>query len=279
MAKKPKRRHPQLPLSRGPGLEEILSRAHALQEEGKPEEALRVLDEAPVHLQRRPELLLARGLLLTQMNRQEDALSVLEEAQRRDPDNLFAYFLLGLLYMGMPAHARRALREVVEYRADLPEDMVIELEDVLDTLEEHLSDLGHRLGISPERADELDYQLELGRRMVQAEDLSAALRHFRRAASIAPHWFFPRAMEMEVLVMSDRAREAVGIGQRLLAEYPDLVPAREVLVRAYMILGNREAAEEVARPLLYSGTGQPAGRGPGSGSPLHRSRIGVGPAR
>ncbi|MFN3763096.1 MAG: tetratricopeptide repeat protein, partial [Anaerolineae bacterium] len=130
-----------------------------------------------------------------------------------------------------------------------PEEMVIELEDVLDTLEEHLSDLGHRLGISPEKADELDYQLELGRRMAQAEDPSAALRYFRRAASIAPHWFLPRAMEMEVLVMSDRAREAVGIGQRLLAEYPDLVPAREVLVRAYIILGNREAAEEVARPL------------------------------
>ncbi len=253
MAKKPRRRHPQPPLSRGPGLEEILSRAHALEEEGKLQEAIQLLDEAPPHLQRRPELLMLRGLFLAYAGHKEEALSNLEEAQRRDLDNPLIYFFLGLLYMDldMPAHARRALRELMEYQAFLSEGPIQEakIEDILNALEKDLSDLGLQLGVSREEADEVEYQLELGHRMSQAGDLSAALRHLRRAASMAPRWPIPRVMEAKTLMMAGRFREAVEIGERLLAEYPDLVSVRETLVQAFVVLGNREAAEEVARPL------------------------------
>jgi tetratricopeptide (TPR) repeat protein len=86
MAKKPKRRHPQPPPGPGgPGLEEILSRVQALQEEKKYKEALQVLDEAPPHLQRRPELLMVRGVLQASLGNLQEAMLTLEEAQRRDP--------------------------------------------------------------------------------------------------------------------------------------------------------------------------------------------------
>ncbi|MBC7226046.1 MAG: tetratricopeptide repeat protein [Thermoflexales bacterium] len=249
MAKKPKRRHIQPPPSRGPGLEEILSRARALQEEGKLKEAVQVLDEAPPHIQRRPELLVLRGLLLASIGDMDEALSTLEEAQRRDPDNLLTYYFLGMTYseLNMPAHALRALREVVEYQDMLPDEVAEDVQGLLDDLEESLSRLARSVGVSPERADEAEYQLELGYRASRTGDVQAALRYLRRAASVAPRWPVPRRMEMEILAMAGRFREAVEVGERLLAEYPDLSLVREILVRAHTAQGNRQAAEEVAR--------------------------------
>ncbi|MCX7854566.1 MAG: tetratricopeptide repeat protein [Anaerolineae bacterium] len=251
MAKKPKRRHPQPPPSRGPGLEEVLSRAQALQEEGKLEEAIQVLDEAPPHLQRRPELLMLRGLLLASIGDMDEALSALEEAQRRDPDNLLNYYFLGMIYseLDMPAHARRALREMIEYQDILPEQLVGEAQDVLNNLEEILSHLAQAMGVSPGEADEAEYQFELGYRASQAGDLQAALRHLRRAASIAPRWSVPRGMEAEILTKAGRFREAVEVGERLLAEYPEMFPVKEILVRAYVALGDPQAAEKIAHSL------------------------------
>ncbi len=250
MAKKPKRRHPQLPLSRGPSLEEILFRARAFQEEGKLEEALQVLDEAPVHLQRRSELLVLRSLLLAGIGEMDEAISTLEEAQRRDPDNLLIYYFLGLMYseLNLSAHARRALREVVEYGEAIPDELLEEVQDMLDRLEEDLSSIAQEvMGVSPDEADEAEYQFELGYRASLSDDFQTALRHLRRAASIAPRWPVPRGMEMEVLTRAGRFREAVEVGKRLLAEYPELVPVREAMVRIYIALGDRQAAEEVAR--------------------------------
>lgn len=249
MTKKPKRRHPQPPLPRGPGLEEILSRAKALQEEGKLEAAIQVLDEAPIHLQRRPELLMLRGLLLASVGEMDEALSTLEEAQRRDPDNLLIYYFLGVMYreMDMFAHARRALREVIEYGEVIPDELLGEAQDILDNLEEALSSIAQAVGVSPDEADEAEYQFELGYRASWSEDIHTALRHLRRAASIAPRWPIPRVMEVEVLARAGRFREAVEVGKRLLAEYPKMFPVREIMVRAYIALGDRQAAEEVAR--------------------------------
>ncbi len=251
MIKKPKRRHPQPPPSRGPGLEEILSRAEALQKEGNPEEALRVLDEAPIHLQHRSELLILRGFLLASTGNMDEALSTFEEAQRREPDNLLVYYFLGMIYdeLDMPAHARRALRKVMEYPDILPDELVRETRGMLNKLEKSLSSLAHMLKVSPGKVDEAEYQVELGYRMSQTGDFTAALRHLRRAASILPQWPILRGIEAEILAMAGRFREAVEAGASLLAEHPDMVLAREFMVRAYIALGNREAAEEVARPL------------------------------
>ncbi len=251
MVKKPKRRHPQPPVQRGPGLEEILSRARTLQEEGKLEEALQVLDEAPFHLQRRSEVLMLRGLLLAGLDRPEEAILTLEEAQRRDPDNLLIYYFLGMLYadQDMLAHARRALREVVEYREVLPAELVKGAQDVLEELEEAISQFARASGMPLAQMDEAEYELERGTRAMAADDFPTAIRHFRRAASIAPHWITPRGMEAEALMLDGRFREAMEAGRRLLAKHPDVVPLRELLVRTSIALGNREMAEEIARPL------------------------------
>ncbi len=252
MAKKPKRRHPQPPVGpRGPGLEEILSRARALQEEEKYEEALQVLDEAPLHLQRRPELLIVRGLLLASLGNPREAMLTLEEAQRRDPDNLLTYYFLGLIYdeMDLTAHAWRALQEFVEYRDILPRELVEEAQDLLDELGELLTRLAKALEVPLEKAEEAMYELELGRRAAEVEDYSSALRHLRRASSLAPRWPTPRGMEGEILLMDGQPRKAIEVTEQLLKEFPGLSPAISVLVRAYLALGNREAAEAAAQPL------------------------------
>ncbi len=252
MALKPKRRHPQPPVGpRGPGLEEILSRSRALQEEGKYEEALQVLDEAPPHLQRRPELLMVRGLMLASLGNSQEALLTLEEAQRRDPDNLLIYYFLGRLYdeMDLTAHAWRSLQEVVEYRDILPRELVEEAQEVLDELEELLNYFAEALEVPLDKVEEAMYELERGQRAVEAGDFSAAIRHFRRASSLAPRWSAPRGMEGEVLLMDGQPRKALEVAERLLKDFPELYPAISILIRAHLVLGNREAAEAAARPL------------------------------
>lgn len=260
MGKKPKRRHPQPPSRRGPGLEEILSQAWALQEEEKYQEALQILDEAPLHLQRRSELLILRGLLQANLGRMEEAILTMEEAQRRDPSNLISYYFLGFFYadLDMLAHARRMLRKVMEYRNALPEKIVREVQSVLEELEEALSQSARGMEMPLDRMDEAEYELERGARAMIAEDFPTALRHFRRAASIAPRWLAPRGMEVEALVLDGWFHEAIELGKRLLAEYPHRVPLRQLVARAYIATGNREAAEEIARPLRtcsYSSVG------------------------
>ncbi len=252
MAKKPKRRHPQPPLGpRGPGLEEILSRARALQEEEKYEEALQVLDEAPPHLQRRPELLMVRGLLLASLGNLREAMLTMEEVQRRDPDNLLTYYFLGLMYdeMDLTAHAWRSLRDFVEYRDILPGELVREAQELLDELEELLTHFAKAMGLPLNRAEEAMYELELGKRAAEAGDVSSALRHLRRASSLAPRWMAPRGMEGEILLMDGQPRKAIEVAERLLKDFPGLQPAIITLVRAHLMLGNREAAEAAARSL------------------------------
>ncbi len=252
MAKKPKRRHPQPPVGpRGPGLEEILSRARALQEEEKYEEALQVLDEAPLHLQRRPELLMVRGLLLASLGNPREAMLTLEEARRRDPDNLLTYYFLGMMYdeMDLTVHAWRALQEFVEYRDILPRELVEEAQDLLDELGELLTRLAKALEVPLDRAEEALYELELGKRAAEEGNASSALRHLRRASSLAPRWIAPRGMEGEILLMDGQPQKAIEVAERLLKDFPGLQSAMTILVRAYLMLGNREAAEAAARPL------------------------------
>jgi Tetratricopeptide repeat. len=261
MAKKPKRRHPQPPPApRGPGLEEILSRVQALQEEKKYEEALQVLDEAPPHLRRRPELLMVRGVLQASLGNLQEAMLTLEEAQRRDPDNLLTYYLLGLMYdeMDLTAHARRALREFVEYRDILPGKLVKEAQEFLDELEDLLTHFAKAMGLPLDRAEEAVYELELGKRATETGDVSSALRHFRRASSLAPRWIAPRGLEGEVLLMDGQPRKAIEVAEQLLKDSPGLQPAIIILVRAHLMLGNREAAEAAARSLRGLSVDSPA---------------------
>lgn len=252
MTKKPKRRHPQPPVGpRRAGLEEILSRIQALQEEEKYEEALQVLDEAPPHLQRRPELLTARGLLLASLGNLQEAILTLEEAQRRDPDNLLIYYSLGVIYyeMDITAHAWRSLQEFVEHRHLLPRELVEEAQGRLDELGELLTHFAKAMGVSLETAERAMYELELGERAAREEGFSAALRHVRRASSLAPRWLAPRGMEGEILLMDGQPRKAIEVAERILKDFPEMYITISLLVRAYLALGNREAAEAATRPL------------------------------
>lgn len=232
-------------------MDEIISRVQDLQEEEKYEEALKVLDEAPPHLQRRPELLMLRGFLLISVGDLQNAMLTLEEAQQRAPDNLLTYYLLGLLYhdMEMMAHAWRMLQELEGYWDFLPPEMAEEAQDLLEELRELMNRFAKALQLPLSKAEEALYELELGKRARKEGDFSAAFRHIRRASSIAPHWPTPRGIEGETLLMDGQPRKAIQVIEQLLKEFPKLPIATAVLIRAYLSLGDREAAEAAAQPL------------------------------
>lgn len=252
MTKKLKRRHPQPSVGpRKPGLDEILSRVRALQEKEKYEEALQVLDEAPPHLQRRPELLLTRGLLLASLGDLDEAMLTLEEVRQRDPDNPLILYLLGVLYdeMDMKAHAWHSLQEFMEHRHILPGELVEEVQGRLDALQELLSYSAKAMEVSLDTAVRAIYEVELGTRAAEAGDMSAAFRHLRQASALAPRWSLPRGIEGEFLLMDGQPRKAAKVAEQMLKDFPELYAPISILVRAYLALGNREAAEAAAQPL------------------------------
>ncbi len=252
MARKPKRRHPQPPpVRRGPSLEEILEKVHQLHEEGRMEEALQVLEEAPLHLQQRVEILTLKGITLSALGRLTESLSVLEMARRRDPDNLFPLLMLGFLYdeLGYPAHALRALRLLMENRDILPPDTVEEGEELLKELEEHFRQQAEEFGLPIDRTEELCYLMELSLRAFDERDFRNAVRYAQQVSRIAPWWMLPRWMVAEALFMEGRIREAIQTAEKVLEDHPDAIPVYSSLVRYHFARGDRERAGEVARTL------------------------------
>jgi tetratricopeptide (TPR) repeat protein len=160
--------------------------------------------------------------------------------------------------MDLTAHARRALREFVEYRDILPGKLVKEAQEFLDELEDLLTHFAKAMGLPLDRAEEAVYELELGKRATETGDISSALRHFRRASSLAPRWIAPRGLEGEVLLMDGQPRKAIEVAEQLLKDSPGLQPAIIILVRAHLMLGNREAAEAAARSLRGLSVDSPA---------------------
>ena len=96
---KQKRWHPQLPHRRREAhLEEVLGRVQTLREKGELEEAVEILENAPLPLQRRAEFQLSRGSLYLTMGDIITATEAFEVAQRLDAGNPFPIFFLAGVY-------------------------------------------------------------------------------------------------------------------------------------------------------------------------------------
>lgn len=251
MAKKQKRRHPQTPLGpRGPSFEEFMERVRLMQEAGELEESLRVLEEAPPQFQRRPELLLIKGITLMALG-YEEAVSVLEESHRRAPDHLLTAIFLGWAYsnLGLNVHAIRLLHPLREIANSLGPEVGPMVQDALAEAESAILVWAGVLNVSREVMEEALYQAEQATRLAEAGDYLEAVRFVRKASQLIPEWLMPRRMEAEMLFAAGRLREAIQLSEQMHAQYPDEMGFVLSLARYYLALGDRDRAEAILQPL------------------------------
>lgn len=250
--KKQKRRHPQPPLPRGPKLEEIYRQIDALQKEGKYEEILRVIEEAPLHLQQRPELMLAQGMAYLSLDDAHNAREVLEAVARKTGDFPAVHALLGITYMmlDLPGHAIRSFRTALQYSDYIPPEI---LKDVHRFYEEGTDLIGEmaeeEIHVSPQEAEEVLFLLEEGESAAEELDLGRALRLIRQAQQKAPGWWMPYALELEMLWFDGRPDEVLRVGARAAERFPDHPSILGPMVWAAFFRGQRDLAEQYAEPL------------------------------
>jgi len=247
-------RHSQPPPSpRGPRLEEIIEEANALRQEGKFEEALEVLESAPLHLQRRLELLTLRGSLHVALEEINQATELFEEAQRVAPDHpLVASFLADLYYkQDWKAHCARAARQALRYADSLSSEMRKEMRAILEEMETFFREVAAKGKIRPERMEEAYYQAERAERQSRAGRFEEAARLYRRVIRMVPTWLAPYNNEALFLFHSGQVERAIRISEGVLEAHPDNLHALANLVHFHLARGEREKAEEYAARLKH----------------------------
>lgn len=252
MTKKPKRRHPQPALPRGPRIEEILKQISALQEEGKYEEILRLIEEAPLHLQRRPELALARGLAYLSLEDPASAREALEEVARRTEDFPIVHALLAVAYrlLDMPGHAIRSLRTALRFQEYLPPDVLQEVQELHEGLNRTIQDIAEtELKRSPLETEEALYLVEEAEDAIDAEEFPTALQISRQLQRQAPDWWTPYALEMDALWFAKRWEEVIQTGMRVAEKFPNHPGILAPLVWAAFFTNRRDLAERYAEPM------------------------------
>ncbi len=252
MAKK--RRHPQQSLPpRGPRVEEIINRAQHLQSEGRLEEALDILEEAPPHLQRRPEVRVGRGVLNILLGDITTGIEILEEAAVQHPDiPSIHFFLAGAYYQfGWLAHTLRALRRVVldDDVLDRKSAEAMQADMVADAIT-FINENAAQLNVSPSIMEEALFQSEWGERLVEQERFEEAARTYRKAHSLVPAWLEPRNDEAMAHFDSGNVDLAYRIAQEVLAAQPDNVFALNTLVHIHIARGELAQAQECGQQIV-----------------------------
>ena len=248
--RKKRRRHPQSPLQpRSPHLEEILNRAQTLQEEGKLEQAVEVLEDTPAHIQRRIEVQLPLGALYMMLGDLRAAAEAFERAERLEPDNPFTAFFLAGAYFQLDwwGYAIRAIRRALHRRDILPDDMLRQAETLLEDVEAFIQQAAAEVGISAEIMEEAFRHSERGERLVNEERFEEAALAFQEAARLVPTWHGPRNNEALFRFFSGEVEKAISICEEVLTEEADNIHALSNLVRFYTATEEREKAEAYAR--------------------------------
>jgi tetratricopeptide (TPR) repeat protein len=235
----------------GPGLERILRQLDVLQEQGKLQEALALIEGAPPHLKRRAELQLRLGTMQAALGDLHQAQRALEESERQAPENpLTAYFLTGVFYqqewLGHTARtARRALR-----RQDLLSPALREqLQDALAQTEESIAERAAELGVSAETLEEATVHNERGMHLSRDERFEEALVACRKAKRLIPTWPPPRNNEALYLFLCGEVAEAIRTAREVLSTAPGNLHALANLVRFHVANGDVEEAAACGRRL------------------------------
>ncbi|HEY75391.1 MAG TPA: tetratricopeptide repeat protein [Thermoflexia bacterium] len=254
MAKKRKhrkRRHPQPPMPRPQPFEEIIEKARRLAEEYKVEEALEVLESIPAHMQRRFEVLLLRGTLLSELGFSLEAMEAFERALRAAPGHPLVLTHLALLYdeAGWTAHSARAARRALEAPEGIPPEVVAELQQIA---EEAAAEIREKAAAGPvpfERMEKALHISEQAHRRLALGRFEEAARLYGRAARVVPNWLPPYNNMALSLFLAGQVKRAIQISETILEAHPENVHALANLIRFYLALGEREKAEEYAARL------------------------------
>jgi len=248
MSKKRRHLQPALP-PRGPRLEEVLARANALHESGDLEGALAVLDEAPIHLQHRLEVLLFRAMLYGLLNDPAAALSVLEDAVQAYPDEPHVAFLLADLYYQMNelGHAARMIHKAMRHPDRLkPDETRSQARQLLEAVEREVADASATLGVPAETVVRAFYVHEQGLRLNRQGRYREAIPLFRQFAEMIPTAPIGRINEALCHFFNGDVERAIRMDEETLAEYGDHPQTLAHLVRFHMALDERERAQEYA---------------------------------
>lgn len=233
----------------GPRLEEIIEQAQALQEEGNLEEALAVLEKAPVHLQRRVEILLSRGVLYAALGDLVKATEVLEEAQRQRPHDPFIGFFLSGVYFDRdwPSHALQTAQQSLHY--DLPEEMATDLQELLKEAEEMIRWVAEDYNVSFKTAEKALQYIEDAEREHLREQLRKAAGLYHQAFRLIPNWLDLRSQEAILRFYQGEVEEAIRISEEVLAKQPEDPIALSHLLHFYLSHGEPDRAETCAQRL------------------------------
>ncbi len=251
--KRRKRRHPQPPTPRAQVvLDEILNEATSLAQEGDVEKALEVLENIPSHLQRRFEVLLLRGMLLTELDELLKATETFEAALRTAPNHPIVLGHLALLYaaQGWPAHAARTARRALEVEEGfLPAEAVQDLREVLEEVTAEIRKEAAQWSVPFDKMEEALHTGERAERQLIAERFEEAARLYVRASRIAPSWPVPYNYAAIAYFFTGQVKRAIRLSETVLEAHPDNVDALANLARFHLALGEREKAEQYAARL------------------------------
>jgi len=249
--KRRKSRHRRPPSFQVEEMSEVLTIVEMLRDEGRLEDALEVLERAPSHLQRRPELLLARATLYLDMGEDYQAIEPLERILRIKPVHLPAAALLVGLYLdyGWVSHAARIARRVLDHPDRVPADVLSRMREALEEAEGVIRENAAQGGVPFERMERACHLSEKAERWVWAGEFEEAARLYARVIETVPTWLAPHNNLAQALCMVGQVEEAIRIAEDVLRVHPDNLHAVANLVRFHLTRGEREKAEEYAARL------------------------------
>lgn len=241
-----KHRHQQAPLPpRGPGLEQILDQADALWVQGKLDQALEVLENAPLHLRRRLEILLPRGVIYLAKGNTGAAVEVFEDARRIEPSNPIVAFFLATAYYDIDwvGHAAQAIRQALGGPYVIPRPMQSSAEALRQEIATIIQGAAAELGATADTVEEAFLRSEQAERLSNEERFAEAADLFHQAADLLPTWDSPRNNEALMRFLDGEVEQAISISQEVLSRDRDNRHALANLVRFRMARSEREQAE------------------------------------
>lgn len=229
---------------------EILTKAFSLNQEGKTEQALEILESAPPRLKTNPDFLYLRGSTYFTAGDLFSALDDLETTLRFKPDYFIAYGNLALTYASIdfPRHAWRAAERFLRYFSQLEEDDKDIYQKIIHLSKAYYHELANDLKISFEKIQEAAIYHERAQIYLNKGDYSATAREAKQALRLVPHWSSPRNNLSLALYYEGKVQEAIREGMANLQTYPDDIHALSNLTTYhYMLLEGEKATPYVER--------------------------------
>jgi len=229
-------------------LDAVMDRAESLQEAGRLDEALQLLETNLARLGQFAPLRAGLALLYGEVGRYRDAAVEGRLAMEMDPRQPDYYLIAALAYAaaGYYTFAHRARQQWLRFSPQDP--MVADMHRLDDEYRRGSELLRDRYRLRDARvAEEAGYLLDEGRWALDGNRWAEALRYSQQAARLAPGWPPPRNNASSALYYLRRYDEAIANAETVLRECdPDNLHALANLVRYYATTGDLTRAHQCA---------------------------------